>query len=200
MQVCGVISVVETIIICVAVAVSSITFDGQKSSGMIKGVAFGTLAPGVNVTKTLLLSIEGATGDRTIDISVQSRTSSSPLPPMSPASPGSPSHSADTTEALRTLVIPTLEPIKVEQTVKYKRSTKPLAGLGDLDTFEDEYWDDAGEAHVATTMTCAGQSGISVESVKLVREVRFRRYSYIPRIRSQLVSRMDVGQRSPTLS
>lgn len=68
-------------------------------------------------------------------------------------------------------MIPTVEPIKFEQVVKYKRSTKPLAGLGDLDTFEDEYWDDAGEAHVSTTMSCAGQSGISVEKVKLVREV-----------------------------
>lgn len=153
---------------------SSITFGGQQSSSMIKAVTFGVLAKGVNVTKTLMLSIEGATGDRTLDISVQSRTTNIPMP-TSPVSPKSPSlvSLSDITETLRTLLIPTLEPIKFEQTVKYKRSTKPLAGIADLDTFEDDFWDDGGEAHVSTTMTCAGQSGISVESVKLVREVRF---------------------------
>ncbi|TCD61939.1 hypothetical protein EIP91_007679 [Steccherinum ochraceum] len=151
-------------------AVSSITFDGQSSTSLIKGVTFGTLAPGVNMSKTLLLSVEGAIGDRTLDISVQSQTTSTTAPPPPVTSPDSPPLHTDTSETLRTLVIPSVEPIKFEQTVKYRRSTKKAAGLADIATFEDDFWDDAGEAYVSTVMTCSGQSGISVESVKLVRK------------------------------
>ncbi|THH33085.1 hypothetical protein EUX98_g1139 [Antrodiella citrinella] len=152
-------------------ATSFITFDGQTSSSLIKGVNFGRLATGVHMSKTLFLGVDGAIGDRTLDISVQSRTQTGLPAPASPTSPKSPTLLADTAEALRTLVIPTVEPIKFEQEIKYKRSTKPIAGIADLDTFEDDYWDDAGEAHVSTTMTCVGNPGISVESVKLVKEV-----------------------------
>ena len=144
--------------------------DGQRSNSLIKGVALGVLTPGVNISKTMFLGCSGAVGDRVIDISVQSRASSS-AEPTTPVTPQSPSTAVDTGETLRTLVVPTVDPITIAHHVDYRRSTKPVTGLGNLDAFEDNYWEDAGEAHVSTTMTCVGPSGVYVESIKLLREV-----------------------------
>ncbi|KAH8087832.1 Gryzun, putative trafficking through golgi-domain-containing protein [Cristinia sonorae] len=150
-------------------ASSDISLDGQNSTSLVKGVALGTLVPGANITKTLILSVKGAIGDRTLDISVQSRTTGPSVANASPPSPNT-SFTGDTAESLRTLVIPSVEAIKAEHTVRYKRPAKLSRGLGDLATFEADYSEDAGEAVVSTTMACIGQSGISVESAKLVRE------------------------------
>ncbi|CAL1711378.1 unnamed protein product [Somion occarium] len=146
-----------------------ISVDEERSSSLIKGVEFGVLPPGVNMNKTLYLACSGAVGDRVIDISVQSRSMAS-VSPTTPVTPQSPSQVADTGETLRTLVVPTVDPITATHHVTYRRSTKPSPGLGDLDTFEGDYWDDAGEAHVVTTMTSVGPSGIFVEGLKLLRE------------------------------
>lgn len=73
---------------------------------------------------------------------------------------------------MRTLVVPTVEPITASSSVSYRRSTKPLPGLGNLDTFESEHWEDDGEAEVVMTFTAVGPAGIKVENVKLVREVK----------------------------
>lgn len=148
-----------------------ISLDGQRSNSFIKGVALGVLSPGVNISKTMYLGCSGAVGDRVIDISVQSRTTNS-VEPTTPVSPQSPSVTVDSGETLRTLVVPTVDPITVTHQVSYRRSTKPSTGLGNLDAFESDYWEDAGEAHVTTTMACVGPSGVYVESIKLIREVR----------------------------
>ena len=53
--------------------VNFIDLEGQRSSALIKGVAFGVLQPGDSVRKTLRLTSTGAGGERVLDISVQSR-------------------------------------------------------------------------------------------------------------------------------
>ena len=57
--------------------------DDQRSTSLIKGVACGTLAPGVGILKKLFLTNHGGDGERVIDISVQSeaRAQSSAAPP-----------------------------------------------------------------------------------------------------------------------
>ncbi|KAI0079255.1 hypothetical protein K474DRAFT_1617849 [Panus rudis PR-1116 ss-1] len=152
-----------------------ITFDGQRSSSYIKGAQFGILKPGVSASKTLYLGTLGAVGDRTIDISVQSRagtslSSSSSSSPVSPNAPQSPAIPVDSGETLRTLVVPTVEPITTSHSVSYRRSTKPLPGLGELDTFENGYWEDDGEADVVMTFAAVGPAAMKVERVKLIRE------------------------------
>ncbi|KAG8221229.1 glutathione transferase omega-1 [Butyriboletus roseoflavus] len=124
-------------------AVQFITFDDQKSSGLIKGVQFGTVKPGVSVVKTLVLMSSGAPGDRTIDVSVQSSTS---IASQTLARAPSPSETLDDTqnhereEILRTLLIPTSSAFVVRQDVTYQRCLEPPPALADLSVFEDEHW------------------------------------------------------------
>ena len=138
-----------------------ICVDDEHSQSFIKGVALGTIPPGVTALKTLYLKNTGGVGDRVLDISIQSR---SPV-------------AQDTSELLRTLLVPTVASMKVEYTVKYVHSRGPLPGLTNLRTYENDYWDDGegGEALVKARMVCAGPWGVSVETVRLVRKVNLLR-------------------------
>ncbi|KAL4248314.1 hypothetical protein ABKN59_006671 [Abortiporus biennis] len=146
-------------------AVSYITFDSEQSAALIKGISCGTLSPGGKVSKTLNLGTSGAPGDRMLDISVQSRSTSISAK-LSESTP------ADTGETLRTLVVSVIDPINVAYDVVYKRSSKPQRSIADLETYEGDYWDDGdgGVAHVVSKFSCAAPSGVHVESVKLTRE------------------------------
>jgi hypothetical protein len=92
-----------------------------------------------------------------LDISIQSR---SPI-------------AQDTTEVLRTLVVPTVAPMEVDYGVKYLFARGPLPGLTELHTYESDHWDDGegGEALVRARIVCLGPWGVSVETVRLVRKV-----------------------------
>ncbi|KZT72294.1 hypothetical protein DAEQUDRAFT_722961 [Daedalea quercina L-15889] len=152
-----------------------IRMGDERSTSLIKGVPLGSIASGVSTSIVLYLSSAGAVYDRVIDISVQSHreVAAASDEPESPQSPKSPTQSRiDRDEAIRTLVVPAVQPISVEQQVVYRRSMKPQPGLADLATYEDAYWDDAdvGEAIVTTTMACTAPSGIVVDSIKLVRQ------------------------------
>ncbi|KAI0943837.1 hypothetical protein AcV7_001818 [Taiwanofungus camphoratus] len=153
--------------------VNYISFGDERSSSLIKGVALGVLAPGVSVLKALYLTNTAAVGDRTIDISVQTRAISSvgSTSPVSPESPSAPIV-ADRYETLRTILIPVVEPIKVEYQTVYRRSLAGQPGLADLRTYTAEFWDDGdgGEAEIMSLMTCLAPSGVVVEGIKLNRQ------------------------------
>lgn len=155
----------------------SITFDDQKSSGLIKGVQFGTVNPGVSVVKTLVLMSSGAPGDRMIDVSVQSSTTGrSPSEARSPSPSETPDglQNHDTEEILRTLLIPTSSAFMVRQDVAYQRSLGPPPALADLSVLEGADWEGcvSGEAVVTTVVECAAPCGVEVEEVVLRRVVR----------------------------
>lgn len=151
-----------------------LTFDGQKSSGLIKGVQFGTVQPGVSVVETMVLMSSGAPGDRTIDVSIQS----SNLASQSQSRASSPSESADdaqnhnTDEILRTLSIPTLSAFVVHQDVDYRRSLQSPPALADLAALEGP-WEASvcGEAVVTTVVECTAACGVEVEEMTLRRVV-----------------------------
>ncbi|KAF8119758.1 Gryzun, putative trafficking through golgi-domain-containing protein [Boletus edulis] len=159
--------------------VQFLTFDGQKSSGLIKGVQFGMVQPGVSVVKTMVLVNSGAPGDRTIDISVQSRTTTGPVPSQSRSPARSPSPSPSETldasqdydmgEVLRTLLIPTSSVFVVHQDVAYQRSLRPPPALTDLFVLEDPHGEAraGGEAVVTTVVECAAPCGVELEKVAL---------------------------------
>ena len=163
--------------------VNHIVFDDQRSAGLIKGVSFGVVPPGVNVLKTLYLVNTGAAGDRILDISIQSRTMPKPSPSGStPISPDSQSYPSDTSEALQTLTVPTVNPITVSYNVTYKRALAEQPGLANLTTFDGEFWDDAdgGEALVSARMEIMGPYSLNVESVKLIRHVSSEGWCTLP--------------------
>lgn len=136
---------------------------------------FGTLAPGASIIKTLHLLTTGAAGETMLDISVQSRPTA-----LSADDDGDDESSSehpelqDMTETLRTLVVLTVDPLKVTQNVVYQRVLGDWSGLADLKTFENDFWDDrqGGEAVVNVRMECVGPWGLEVESVNLERAVR----------------------------
>ncbi|PCH35565.1 glutathione transferase omega-1 [Wolfiporia cocos MD-104 SS10] len=151
-----------------------IRISDQRSTSLVKGVSLGIVGPGVSTSTTLYLASAGSVYDRVVDISIQSRAAAAVSEPASPASPGSPSAPPliDRDEVIHTLTIPAVAPISVEQQVVYRRSLRGQAGLADLRTYEDGFWNDgdAGEAVVTTVMVCAAPSGVVVEAVKLVRQ------------------------------
>jgi len=143
--------------------VNIIRVDDEHSQSLIKHITLGTITPGATTLKTLYLKNTGGAGDRVLDISIQSR---SPIP-------------QDTSEVLRTLSVPTVAPINVEYGVKYLYARRPLPGLTQLHTYENDYWDDGdgGDALVRARMACSGPWGISVETARLVRKVSFMCYN-----------------------
>lgn len=145
-------------------AVNTIFLDDERSSGLIS-VHCGKIGPGVNVLKTLHLLNTGAAGDRVIDISTRSRSAE--------GADGSDTEVHNSTETLRTLVIPTVEPFKITQEVVYRHATGDWAGLADLRTFESEFWDDrkGGSALVNTRVEFVGPWGLEVVSVELRKQV-----------------------------
>lgn len=147
-------------------SVNTIIFDEEHSSGFIKGVAFGTLAPGVSVLKTLYLLNTGAVGERMIDISIQSRSTEEFDPAQDP-------ETHDVTETLRTLIVPTVNPMKLTHSIAYMRRPGDCPGLADLRTYNADFWDDqsGSEALIDTTIECAGPSGLHIESITLERQV-----------------------------
>ena len=173
--------------------------DDQRSTSLIKGIACGTLSPGISILKKLYLTNMGAPGDRVVDISVQSQSQSrspasasasaptSPAPtsptsptspvPAEPASPNAPPI-VDRTETLRTISVSAVAPLTMAHSAVYKRSTRALPGLSDLRTYEsaerprDEA--DAVEVEVTSTLTVTAPAGIVIETVVLQRKVGVR--------------------------
>lgn len=153
-----------------------ITLEDEESTSLIRGVKFGVLEPGSETVKTLYLLNTGAVGDRTLDVSIRSQSTtqlpSSPVP-RTPDSVGL----YDTNETLQTLVIPTTQAIKVTSSVAYQRSLRLQAGLADLRTYGNDLWEDSvsGEATITSTFQCAASCGLKLESIQFE--------SQVPRIR-----------------
>lgn len=160
--------------------VNRIIIGEQQSTGLIKGVSLGILAPGETASKTLLLASTGTNGDRMVDISVQSRTAPLSSPISRPGSPSGPdaleTSSTENNEILQTLEIPIIAPFIFKQQMVYMRKDGALNALSDLTTFDKEFWDDSQGGRVVVSSTlecvdCAGAAGIVIESIELVKEV-----------------------------
>lgn len=127
----------------------------------------GTLAPGVTIIKTLHLFNTGPPGDRIIDISVQSRRTSSEANQLD--------DQEDISETLRTLTVPTVDSFEITQAIDYVQDSGTWPELADLKAYDsDDLWDQwrAGEALVKTMVESVGPSTLMVERVTMEREVR----------------------------
>ncbi|TFK50937.1 hypothetical protein OE88DRAFT_1726063 [Heliocybe sulcata] len=144
-----------------------IRFGDEESNSLIKGISFGPLAPGVSVLKTLYLTSTRAAGSRTLDISVQSRSAGS----ADGSSPVSPSTSstvvADTNEVLHTQVVPTVDALKIDHNIIYRRSLDHSPGMEDTHERDLLSGTNAMQAVVTTRLECVGPWGINVERVML---------------------------------
>ncbi len=157
-----------------------IVFDGEKSSSLIRSIHLGVLAPGVSTVKTLHMFNTGAGGDRVVDVSIQTKAVI-PDDDVGNVDDDADSEegddedviSRDTMEHLSLLVVPTINPVHVSYSISYERDTSSWAGLTDLATFEDSFWDcrRGGHAIVTLTMTCVGPWSLLIENIDLERKV-----------------------------
>ncbi|KAG9221235.1 hypothetical protein CCMSSC00406_0008930 [Pleurotus cornucopiae] len=154
--------------------VSSISVDGEQSSGLIRNVQFGTLSPGVSAVKVLHIVSTGAPGDRLVDVSIQSKPPANHLQDESDAEGDS--RLVDLSEMLQTIAIPTVAPFKYSYGISYQHSIAGPAGLADLRTFESDYWDSSsgGEAVVCLNVEFIGPWPLTIESLDLVRKNNVR--------------------------
>ena len=157
-----------------------IVVEDSRSSSLIKGIQLGVLAPGVTIVKTLHLFNTGASGDRMIDISIQSRTVISGNNGSDHAGDreddedfDGETSSHDSMEHLHMIVIPTTNPFKLSHSVVYRPALEPWPGLANLETFDKTFWDDrrGGQALVTATLSCVGPSSLIIESLRLERQV-----------------------------
>ena len=157
--------------------VNRITLENEESTSLIRGVKFGVLEPGAETVKTLYLLNTGAVGDRTLDVSIRSQSTtrlpSSPVPQTSDSA-----GSYDTNETLQTLIIPTTQAMQMKSNVAYHRSLQPQAGLADLRAYGNDLWEDriSGEAMITSTFQCAGSCGLRLESIRLENQVQYTFY------------------------
>ncbi|KZT21090.1 hypothetical protein NEOLEDRAFT_1244812 [Neolentinus lepideus HHB14362 ss-1] len=148
-----------------------IRFGDEESSSLIKGIPFGALASGVNVLKTLYLTSSRAAGPRTLDISVQSRATSS-ADASSPISSSSTSSALpDANEVLHTLLVPTVEPLKVDHVITYRRTMEDDLSP-DTARFDADLISGTNTMHavVTTKLECAGPWRLNVERITLARK------------------------------
>ena len=140
---------------------------------LIRGVKFGVLEPGVETVKTLYLLNTGAIGDRTLDVSIRSQSTTQLPSSLSTRTPEG-TVSNDTNEKLHTLVIPVAQAIKITSDVTYQRSLQSQAGLADLRTYGNDLWEDgvSGEATIMSTFQCAASCGLRLESIRLENQVQ----------------------------
>ncbi|KAF8584313.1 hypothetical protein K439DRAFT_1633686 [Ramaria rubella] len=162
--------VVDVLLQPVEDAVNHISLENDRSTGLIKGVSHGCLTPGQVVAKTLLLHNTGVSGDRTIDVSVQCETPNSGAGVDNDvASPVSPHPSADVSETLHTLVIPTFSALETESLASYRRptrlSTDPPLASADLDSYEASTLDTQAEVVLRTTVVSRGPQDVTIENL-----------------------------------
>jgi trafficking protein particle complex subunit 11 len=124
------------------------------------------LASGARVLKTLYLVNTGATGNRMVDISVQSRSTGS-----EETEDGL--ETQDISDTLRTLIVPTVDPIEITHVVTYSRSLNEWPGVADLRTFDTDFWEGrcGSEALIKSKIMCVGPSEIEIESIRMEAEV-----------------------------
>ncbi|EJD46843.1 hypothetical protein AURDEDRAFT_86850 [Auricularia subglabra TFB-10046 SS5] len=146
-----------------------ITLDEQRSTALLKGVAFGTLGPGESVSKVLTLLSTRAAGDRVLDISVQSRgVSGNDEQPDSPDdAERHDSADRDTNDILHTLTVPTVPPLECAWSVAYSRPREDMRAPADMSSYDQDAFEGDVDAHLVLTCTSPGPWAIELQSVEL---------------------------------
>lgn len=137
---------------------NTIAIDNEQSSGLIKGIEFGTIHPGETATKVLFLSMSGAAGPRIIDISIQSRVDTGGV-------------TQSDNEVLKTVTVQGLLAFSWETDVTYCHpvdSPTPLLDLSQIDAGRHRI--DA-EAVVSVKLKLESPWDVVVHSIRVVEKV-----------------------------
>lgn len=147
-----------------------IVFESEESTGLIKGVSFGTLAPTTVASKTLLLVSSGTPGLRTLDISVRSKTV------VELSADRDEVEEPDSCEILQTLHIPVTRPFASTSTTAYHRTTGHPRPLLDLAQYDRGAFNPTVHATIATDLTNVGKWPVEIQRVSWISEVGLLMY------------------------
>jgi hypothetical protein len=137
--------------------VNTIAVDDEQSSGLIKGIEFGTIHPGEKSTKVLYLSMSGAAGPRIIDISIQSRIGTAGI-------------TQSDNEVLKTVTVQGLLAFSWETDVTYCHPVDSPAPWLDLSQVAERHRVVA-EAVVSVKLKLESPWDVVVQSIRLVENV-----------------------------
>ena len=137
---------------------NTIAIDDEQSSGLIKGIEFGTIHPGEISTKVLYLSMSGATGPRIVDISIQSQDATGGI-------------TQGDSEILKTVTVQGLLAFSWETDVSYLHPVDNPAPWLDLSQLEAERHRVEAEALVSVKIKLESPWDLVVQSIRLVEKV-----------------------------
>jgi hypothetical protein len=142
---------------------NQLTIDDQVTPSFVKAVSLGRLAPSASLRKTFQLSCIGSAGDRQLDLSIRSQlvTSQSSDEPLATSSPS--------TEILRTLTIPAVQPLHCAFDTHFHERRRPVKRL--LDLSEPDGWEGASDVSVVVKVHAAGPWDVEVSGMCVVCEV-----------------------------
>jgi len=138
--------------------VNTIAIDDEQSSGLIKGIEFGTIHPGEVSTKVLYLSMSGATGPRIIDISIQSQVATGGI-------------TQGDSEILKTVTVQGLLAFSWETDVTYLHPVDNPTPWLDLSQLDAERHRVEAEAVVSVKLKLESPWDLVVQSIRLVEKV-----------------------------
>jgi hypothetical protein len=138
--------------------VNAIVIDDEQSSGLIKGIEFGTVHPGETSMKVLYLSMSGAAGPRIIDISIQSRVDTEGI-------------IQGDSEVLKTVTVQGLLAFSWETDVTYSHPVDSPAPWLDLSQIDAERHRVEAEAVVAVKLKLESPWDLSIQSIRLIEKV-----------------------------
>ncbi|KZT58702.1 hypothetical protein CALCODRAFT_432256 [Calocera cornea HHB12733] len=138
---------------------NQVAIDEHESSGFIKAVSFGIIKEGEVASKILWLTSSGSLFDRTLDLSIQTRT-------VDP-NDDSPISSTNSKETLRTIVVPIIQPVACTVSTTYSRQVPAIRPLSDSDGSARDSSSSLG-ASFTVTFSCMGPWPLTVQSVRYV--------------------------------
>jgi len=139
---------------------NQVAVDEHQSSGFIKAVPFGIIKTGEIAGKILWLTSSGSLFDRTLDLSIQTRT-------VDPKD-DSPISSTNSKENLRTIVVPIIQPVACTVSTAYHRQAPTIRPLSDSDGPDSRDPFASMGASFSAAFSCVGPWPLSVQSVRYV--------------------------------
>lgn len=146
----------------VSFLVNEMTMEDVTSTSLIKGISFGTLKPGETSRRTLFLLSSGSAGERVLDFSIQSQSSSSITLPEG---------AQNIDETLHTLVVNAVMPLALVAEQTYSREANPSPGLLDLRRFDPTFFHRSYSSVTSAEVESCGPWEIAIESIKLLPKV-----------------------------
>lgn len=142
---------------------NELSIDAESSPSLIKAFSLGVLAPYASLSAPFRLLCVGSPGERALDVSIRAQPTLLSESALLAA--------ASSTEILRTLAIPAVQPLFAAFDTHFHRRRRPVKHL--LDFEEPTGWEGASDVTVIAKMCAAGPWELEVVGIRMACEVRY---------------------------